>query len=226
VRALTALVVGLALALMVVGIALMPLLHPTFTKLLVERYSETRQAGLSQAQMFHNAELVREFVADGDLDSLPATVNGRTGFDEAAVSHLRDVRGVLASARTFTGILAAFVVVWLGVATVRKELTTISWALLAGAGFCMLFVVLGAVAGSMSFDTLFTWFHALFFSAGTWQFPADSLLIELFPESFWVAAGLTWAWLVALGGAVLGVAGWLVRGAEMQATVARTNTLA
>ena len=219
-RALTALFVGLALALTVIGLTLIPLLHPTFTKLLVQRYSETAQSGLTQAQMFHNGELVREFVADGDVDTLPGTVNGRSGFDAAAVSHLRDVRGVLAGARTLTGILAAFVVVWLGVATVRKELATIAWALLAGAGFCLAFVVLGALAGTVSFDTLFRWFHGLFFSAGTWEFPADSLLIELFPEGFWIAAGATWAGLVALGGVILGVAGWLVRGAEMHATAA------
>lgn len=222
-RALTAMVVGLALALAVVGIALIPLLHPTFTKLLVQRYSETTQAGLTQAEMFHYAEQVREFVADGDVDSLPATVDGRPGFDAAAVSHLRDVRRVLHGARTFAGILAALVVVGLVAAVARSEFQILYWSLLAGAGFCLLFVVLGAVAGSVNFETLFRWFHGLFFSAGTWEFPADSLLIELFPEGFWVAAGLTWAGLVAIGGVILGVAGWLVRGAEMNATAVRTN---
>jgi integral membrane protein (TIGR01906 family) len=222
-RALTALVTGLALALMVVGLALIPLLHPTFTKLLVDRYSETAQAGLTQAQMQHNGELVREFVADGDLDTLPATVEGRAGFDAAAVSHLRDVRGVLSAARVVTGLLAAFAVVWLGVALARRELAAISWALLAGAGFCLLLVVLAALAGTLNFDSLFTWFHGLFFSAGTWEFAYDSLLIELFPEGFWIAAGITWAALVVLGGGLLGVAGWLVRGSEMNATVVVAN---
>ena len=222
-RAITALVAGLALALMVVGLALVPLLHPTFTKLLVQRYSETSQAGLTQAQMFHNAELVREFVADGDINTLPATVGSRPGFDEAAVSHLRDVRGVLSGARTFTGIIAALVVVWLGVETARKRFHTIAWALMAAAGFCLLFVVLGALAGVVNFDALFTWFHGLFFSAGTWEFPYDSLLIELFPEGFWVAAGVTWATIVAVVGALLGVAGWMIRRAELHASSSAEN---
>jgi uncharacterized membrane protein len=130
---------------------------------------------------------------------------------------------VLVGARTLRGVLAALMVVWLGVETARKRLTTISWALMAGAGFCLLFVVLGALAGTVNFDALFTWFHGLFFSAGTWEFPYDSLLIQLFPEGFWIAAGATWAGLVASVGVLMGVAGWLVRGAEMHASAARAN---
>jgi len=208
---------------LVVGVALIPMLHPTFTKLLVQRYSETSQAGLTQAQMLHYAEQVREFVADGDINSLPATVGTRSGFDQAAVSHLRDVRGVLSGARTFTGILAALVVVWLGVETARKRFHTIAWALMAAAGFCLLFVVLGAVAGTMNFDELFRWFHGLFFSAGTWEFPYDSLLIQLFPEGFWIAAGVTWATIVALVGVLLGVGGLMIRHAELHASSAKAN---
>ncbi|MFH1071957.1 MAG: DUF1461 domain-containing protein [Nanoarchaeota archaeon] len=34
------------------------------------------------------------------------------------------------------------------------------------------------------FGLLFTGFHSLFFPQGNWQFPADSLLITLFPEQF------------------------------------------
>ena len=56
----------------------------------------------------------------------------------------------------------------------------------------------------MNFERFFAWFHGLFFSAGTWEFPADSLLIEVFPEGFWVAAGSTWGALVMLGGVASG----------------------
>jgi integral membrane protein (TIGR01906 family) len=216
VRALTAALAGLGLALLVVGIALIPLLHPTFTKLLAQRYSETALSGLTETQVLYYAEQVREFVADADLNTLPATVAGRPGFDQAAVSHLRDVRRVLSGAQTFTGVLAAVMVVWLGVEIVRKRYAIISAALLTGAGFCVLLVVLGGLAGFLNFDSLFTWFHGLFFAAGTWEFPADSLLIELFPESFWIAAGAAWAGLVVLGGVVLGVTGWLLRANEVR----------
>lgn len=210
----SAIVAGLALALFVAGLALLPMLHPTYTKLLAQRYSLVAQTGLSQSRVLSVAEQVRRFVTDADANSLPAAVDGRPGFDRQAVSHLRDVANVLGGARTVTGVLAALVASWLGVLTARRRFRDISLGLMAGGGFCLLLVVLGALAGTMNFDALFTWFHGLFFAAGTWQFPADSLLIEVFPEGFWMAAGATWAGLILLGGAVLGLGGWLVRGAE------------
>ena len=213
-RRLTIVLAGLAFALLVVGLALYPMLQPTFTRVLEQQYGQAHMAGLSPQRMLAVAEQVREFVAENDAASLPASVDGRPGFDSAAVSHLRDVRRVLAGARTFTGVLAALVVVWLAVEIVRGSLRTISSALLLGAALCAVFVVVGALAGLINFDALFAWFHGLFFAAGTWEFPADSLLIEAFPDGFWVAAGVAWAALVAAGGLVLALAGWLVRRAE------------
>jgi integral membrane protein (TIGR01906 family) len=211
VRVVTTLLVGLALAVLVVGVTLYPLLHPTFTRVLSERYSLVQEAGISQTSMLSAAEKVREFVADGDVASLPATVDARAGFDAAAVSHLRDVQTVVSGARTVTGLLAAILVVWLGWELWRQRLDRIAPALLAGAGFCVAIVVLGAVAGIVNFDVLFERFHGLFFSAGTWQFPADSLLIQAFPEQFWSTAAAVWAGLILLGGALLATAGMLVR---------------
>ena len=217
-RVARALAAGLVLALFVVGLALYPMLHPTFTKLLSQRYSLVADTGLSNKRVLQVAERVRDFVADDDREPLPTTVDGRPGFDAAATSHLRDVHQVLGGARVATGLLAALVVVGMGVLIARRRFAAISDAMLAGGAVCMLLVALAALAGTMNFESFFGWFHGLFFSAGTWEFPADSLLIEVFPDGFWMAAGLTWGALVLLGGAVLGVAGWLVRGTELHAS--------
>lgn len=37
---------------------------------------------------------------------------------------------------------------------------------------------------SLKFDFLFTAFHSMFFQEGTWLFPADSVLIQIFPDKF------------------------------------------
>ena len=66
-------------------------------------------------------------------------------------------------------------------------------ALKVGAAVSAVFVLLAAAAAVLDFSAFFTAFHGLFFEAGTWTFPYDSLLIRLFPESFWVAAGVGWA---------------------------------
>jgi integral membrane protein (TIGR01906 family) len=210
-RIVGAIGMGLVLAVLVVGLALYPMLHPTYTKLLSQRYSMVQESGLSQARVLSLAEQVRQFVSDSEVDTLPVTVDGRPGFDAAAVSHLRDVRSVFAGARTATGILAVIVVVWLGVLMARRRIREVGIAMLWAAGFDAAIVVLGGLAGFANFDALFAWFHGLFFSAGTWQFPADSLLIEIFPTGFWVACGVTWAALILLGAVILGVGGWLVR---------------
>lgn len=211
VRILTTLLVGAMLAVLVVGVSLYPMLHPAFTRLLVERYSSAKSAGISEASMLASAEKVRQFVADGDVADLPATVDGRPGFDAAAVSHLRDVGHVVSGARILTGVLAAVIVLWLAFELSRRRFDRIAPALFAGAAFCVVVVILGAVAGTLNFDSLFEWFHGIFFAPGTWQFPADSLLIEAFPEPFWSTAAAVWAGLILLGGAVLAAAGALVR---------------
>jgi integral membrane protein (TIGR01906 family) len=211
-RTATTIAAGLALALLVVGLALLPLLDPKATELLALRYSRVAESGLSQERVLQVAEQVRHFVAVGEPDVLPATVDGRSGFDSAAISHLRDVRRVIDGARLLTGVLAALVAVWLGLQISRRRFAQVSAALLWGAGLCMGIVLAGVLAGFVDFERLFTWFHGLFFSAGTWLFSADSLLIEVFPGEFWVAAGASWGVLVGVGGALLGGAGWLMRG--------------
>jgi len=88
----------------------------------------------------------------------------------------------------------------------RGRFDLIAEGLFAGAIACVVLVGVAALFGVVSFDALFTWFHSLFFAPGTWQFPADSLLIVLFPEAFWIACGIAWALLILLGGGLLWLA--------------------
>lgn len=213
-RAFSAVVVGLALAVLVVGVALYPMLHPTFTRVLSQRYSLVSQSGLPQERVLSIAEQVRHYVVDANAEPLPATVDGRPGFDASAVSHLNDVRRVVDTAQLITGLLAAVLAVWIGVEIARRRFSAIEHALFAAAGWCVLIVVLGALVGTMDFEGFFAWFHGLFFAAGTWQFPANALLIEVFPEDFWMACGVLWGALVLLGGLALGGAGLAIRGVQ------------
>lgn len=50
--------------------------------------------------------------------------------------------------------------------------------------FALFFIVIG-----FFFEQAFTFLHKLFFTA-QWSFPRDSLLIQLFPESFWFSKGI------------------------------------
>ena len=50
--------------------------------------------------------------------------------------------------------------------------------IIAASALALLFVL------SLNFDWFFTNFHYIFFPQGNWQFPADSLLITMFPADF------------------------------------------
>jgi integral membrane protein (TIGR01906 family) len=191
------------LVLLALGIALSPLLTPVFTRSLVAAHSRTAEAGLSEPIMIETAERVRLFVVSRE-GTLPERVGNRPAFDESAVSHLEDVAGVLATATAAT-VFLALLMCGVGLAAVRvgREAQTVR-ALRAAGAVALVFPLLVAGVGALSFDALFAAFHSLFFASGTWTFPYDSLLIQLFPEAFWVWAGVAWGVLVMAVGASYG----------------------
>ncbi len=216
---LTTWVGGIALALFLLGLSVIPLTVPAFTSIVGSKTSYARQSGLGTQRMARVAEQVRAFVIDGKPDVLPATVDGRPGFDAGAISHLLDVRRVLSGARLVTGILAIVLAIVLAVEGLRKRTGWISDALCAGALMATLFVALGVVAATVNFDWFFTEFHGLFFKAGTWTFDSNSLLIETFPEGFWAIAGAVWGGLVLTGAGVLAFGSCTLKGAQAKGSL-------
>lgn len=197
-------VMGLVLAVFALGIALVPLERAWFTAALSKRFSLIAESGLGAERVAQTAEQVRAFVVEG-TGTLPASVDGRSGFDAAAVSHLADVHDLLAAAALITFILGAVVLLWSASAVVRRRPADMAPALGIGAVLTVALPLVTGVFAVADFDTFFTAFHGLFFSAGTWTFPYDSLLIQLFPEPFWASAAAAWAGLVVGMAALYGV---------------------
>jgi len=192
-------VAGIAFAVLGVGLGVVLLATPPFTRALAESYSLGQTAGLSRADTLDIVERVRVFVVrGGQKEDLPVLVGGRPGFDASAVSHLTDVHNVLGAARMATVLLALGLGLWIASALQLRERARVALALKVGAGASVILVVLAALAAMLDFSAFFSAFHGLFFRPGTWTFPYDSLLIRLFPEPFWVAAGVAWAALVLL----------------------------
>lgn len=201
-RRLAVAAAALAISLCAVGIAVEPLKAPAFTRILVERYAESDAAGISNAEMARTAERVRHFVASPSSgERLPETVAGRPGFDASAVSHLDDVARVLRGARILTLVLTMLLLAAGAVALKAGERLAVARALRAGAMVSLAAVALAALVAVSDFEAFFAAFHGVFFADGTWTFPYDSLLIRLFPEQFWIAAGVSWGIVtVALAG--------------------------
>ena len=86
--------------------------------------------------------------------------------------------------------LAWYIIIGLSVAILGWFLIMGQWGSMRQAFQAGGWVTLGLISGLLifllvSFDTLFTRFHELFFSEGSWLFDESSTLIRLFPFVFW-----------------------------------------
>jgi integral membrane protein (TIGR01906 family) len=206
VRRLEAAVLGVVLAVLAIGLAVALLLPPPFTSVASATYSE-----LPDEQAAELAQAARRFVVSGDGDA-KATLNEVMTLE--AVSHLDDVRRVIAGANAATALLALLAAAWVGLAVYQRRLGTVAAALRIGAALAAGLVVAIAVFAAIDFGAFFSAFHALFFAPGTWVFPSDSVLIRLFPEPFWVAAGIAWGVLICVLAGVYAILAWAISAGE------------
>jgi len=125
------------------------------------------------------------------------------GADEAA--HMRDVRVV------FWGFmaLAAMSVALIGWRVARHGGEARTWRSISRGGLAL--AVILAVVGPLAllfFDSAFELFHRIFFPGGNFSFPADSLLIQLYPFVFWELSAGALGILSIVGGLIVW---WLAR---------------
>lgn len=201
-------VAGAVIAIAVLGLALLPLISSPVVAGLVGAVGSAELTGLGSETTLEAAEAVRVFVLHADAPELPAKIAGRPAFDNAAVSHLIDVRRVLVPALWLATLLGVSAAVWCwwrlrtpgGRPVAGNGLRVAGRTLLLGAGLAVL-------VGVVDFDAFFTWFHGLFFEPGTWTFPYDSLLIQVFPLPFWMTASAMWGGLVLMSAVALIVNG-------------------
>ena len=73
---------------------------------------------------------------------------------------------------------------------IRFSLILYAQALQSGALITLLILSVFLAVLYFDFDALFTQFHTLFFTPGTWFFDEKSTLIKLYPEGFWHDAGI------------------------------------
>lgn len=213
---------GCVWAALVIGSAVLALTFPVYTSAASQALGVSQSAGLPPTDVLAISAQVRSFVADRDSDPLPSTWRGQPAFDASAVSHLVDVRTVLAGARFATGIAALLLAAYTAFCVMRGRIDRLRAGMRAGALLCGLLVVVAGVAAVSDFSSLFAGFHSLFFKSGTWTFPVDSLLIRLFPERFWIASGAAWALLVIVGASALLLASRMSRSTQARFFASRT----
>jgi integral membrane protein (TIGR01906 family) len=211
--------IGLATAIVVVAVAILPFLTPDWV---------TFEQGRSNAQgwtRYAPAELrtatdaiLADLVFGGDF---AVQIAGQPVLTERERAHMADVRTV------FRGlwVLAAISAVVLVAATRRPDRSRTWRAVQRGASGLALGVVTIGVVGLFAFDQLFELFHEIFFPAGSYLFdPATDRLVQLFPFQFWDESALVaGALIIAVAIAVSVVAG---RRAERSTTTAAAPDMA
>jgi integral membrane protein (TIGR01906 family) len=196
--------VALSFTALLLGVTLGIVAAPGVTSYLIRANRTWVYAGMSEKTTIALADKTRQWVT-GDLyakeaDRRPAALSRYT-TDE--LSHLDDVRAVMAWAQTATGVAAAILATWMVIGLILRRWGAIRRGVLWGGIVPVALVGVLAAAALTDFSATFAVFHSLFFTAGTWEFPADSLLIRVFPAGFWMSAGAVWGLLTVIGGIAL-----------------------
>lgn len=196
-------------ALVIVGIALLPLLTPW------AMHAALDAAG-SAAWLGTNAPTAH-VLSDRTVDELifgPGTwqlvaPGGTPFYDASEVQHLRDVRQLLWLTFLVAAVgLVATLVVLERSADRDEVLAAIG---LGGATVAVVVAVVGVV-GVLAFDPLFELFHQVFFPQGDWAFdPGHQRLVQLYPMAFWqVMAASLGLLMVGLGVLTWVAARWAI----------------
>jgi integral membrane protein (TIGR01906 family) len=172
--------VGIATAVVVVAIAVLPLLTSPWLSFEQGRAESAAWTGYSEAEL---ARVTNAIVADliagpGFFDQ---EVAGEPVLNDRERGHMRDVQTV------FRGlwVLAGASLVVLGIAALVDRVRFWRGVRRGAAALAVGVVILGVVA-LVAFDTLFETFHRLFFAGGTYTFdPSSERLVQLFPFLFW-----------------------------------------
>jgi integral membrane protein (TIGR01906 family) len=184
--ALAALVVGIAAALVVVALAILPFLNPAWVGFEQGRAQAAAWTGFSGADLAAVTDSVLHDLVIGPPD-FAVTLDGQPVLKERERQHMRDVRSVFASFYVVAAVAAVILVAAFALARGRAARARM-WRRLSRAGLAIVVVtVVGGALGVMFFDAAFEAFHELFFPPGSFLFdPRTDRLVQLFPEQFWV----------------------------------------
>ncbi|WP_051130762.1 DUF1461 domain-containing protein [Nesterenkonia alba] len=132
---------------------------------------------------------------------------GEPLFTEAEVAHMTDVKLVMWWAMIIALVLLALTVLFFLLLRVWRP-GAFSRGLFAGAWATIALFAGLAVVAVLNWQLFFDEFHRLLFEEGTWTFDSDAMLIRLYPEQFWIDAGMWTAGLVLLMVLIILICTW------------------
>ena len=135
---------------------------------------------------------------------------GQALFTSEEVSHMHDVKVVMLITMLAGLVLGLACLVFM-IILARTRKGGIRRALFAGAVWLIVAMIGLAVVAVLGWEAFFAGFHSLFFADGTWTFYASDTLIRLYPNQFWIDAGIAIAALTLITAIVTLVFTWPTR---------------
>jgi len=203
---LAAAATGLAAAIVVIAISILPFLTPAWVSFEQGRAQAELWTGFDRAELSTATNAILHDLVVGP-PSFDVTIAGQPVLEARERNHMQDVRQVFS---LFYGlaVLAGIALVALIVGAHRAGHPERAWrAISTGMRWLVAGVVVAGVIATFFFDAAFELFHRLFFPSGSYTFdPRTDRLVQLFPFDFWSET------TIVLGVVILLVAGfvWLV----------------
>lgn len=186
-RFVASLAIGLATALTIVALVILPFLTPAWVGFEQDRANSLGWTGYTPAELGTATDAILHDLVLGP-PAFEVAVRGVPVLDARERSHMRDVRVVFGGFYLVAGVAT----IGLGVTLLARRRSATVWrAVTAGAVGLAAATVAAGVVAAVAFDAAFEAFHRLFFASGTYDFdPRTERLVQLFPDAFWSETSL------------------------------------
>ena len=204
-------VITVSIPVVICVLSILFLLSPVFMNLEYQRPNFPEdQYGFSTEERLDFGNQTRSYlVTNANLDGLRDLKfdSGDPLYVERELEHLEDVKIVLQG--VFKVFWGAVIVLILGGVYARLRNWWIGYTLSVSKGGWLTAGLLGTILflSIVSFRSLFTNFHRIFFEGDSWLFQYSDTLIRLFPLRFWQDVFLVFGITTLTGGILLG---WLL----------------
>ena len=199
------------------GLSILFLLSPMFMNLEYNRpnFPMDNYGFTTEERLVFGNQTRRYLVSSMKLDDLRELkfADGDQIYTESELTHLEDVKIVLRGVlRVFAGAAA---VLMLGgtVANTQDWKDDFLNAIFRGGKITTGLLIIILLLTLISFQSLFTNFHMIFFEGDSWLFYYSDTLIRLFPIRFWQDIFLLFGLATLAGGIILGwvMPAWILR---------------
>ncbi|WP_010524669.1 TIGR01906 family membrane protein [Nesterenkonia sp. F] len=134
-------------------------------------------------------------------------VEGGPLFTEAEVGHMADVKRIMVIGMAAAVVLLIITLVF-ALLLRRWRPGAVARGFFSGAWVALVLVAALVTLAVLGWQDFFAGFHSVLFAEGSWQFPADSTLIRLYPAQFWMDAAIGVGGLVVLIALLLLIITW------------------